>query len=60
MVKKHRRAKILRRSINKRRKEKAKGRVDLKYEFRIDSIKDNWDTHKTLQQCVTGVKGVWV
>jgi hypothetical protein len=50
MAKKHRRAKVLSRSINKRRKEKTKGRADLKFDFRLQSVSDNWDSHKTLKQ----------
>ena len=50
MAKKHRRAKVLSRSINKRRKEKTKGRIDLKYSFSVPVIGDNWDSHKTLHQ----------
>jgi hypothetical protein len=50
MAKSHRRAKILSRSINKQRKEKTKGRIDLKYSFNVQSVSDNWDSHKTLKQ----------
>ena len=50
MAKKHRRAKVISRSINKRRKEKTKGRADLKFDFRLQSVSDNWDSHKTLKQ----------
>ena len=52
MAKKHRRAKVISRSINKKRKEKTKGRIDLKYNFNIAEVQDNWDSHKTLKQCV--------
>eukprot|EP00455_Lapot_gusevi_P024081 TRINITY_DN2499_c0_g1_i2.p1 TRINITY_DN2499_c0_g1~~TRINITY_DN2499_c0_g1_i2.p1 ORF type:complete len:155 (-),score=16.85 TRINITY_DN2499_c0_g1_i2:32-496(-) len=50
MAKKHRRQKVLKRSINKKRKESTKNRPDLKYSFKVQAIQDNWDPYKTLRE----------
>lgn len=50
MTKKHRREKIQHRSIARKRKDKVKNRTDLKFDFRIKSVSENWDTRKTLKQ----------